>query len=223
MKRFTACAVLLAMCAAVPAAAQQPQKIIFDTDFAYPPQDDAMALFFVLNCPELQIVGITTVAGNRSRNVATADVLKVLEVTNRPEIPVFEGAASPLMHEGTEWDRKRHGGWYANEPAPEPPGGFAKKRPEHKGAVDFILQTVMENPGHVTILAIGPLTNIAMAIRTEPAFARNVKQLVIMGGAIASLPDGGGNHTPNAEFTYYVYPAAARTVPRSVIPSCSRR
>jgi inosine-uridine nucleoside N-ribohydrolase len=218
MKRICARAVLLAMCAATPAVAQQPQKIIFDTDFAYPPQDDAMALFFVLNCPELQIQGITTVAGNRSLNVATTDALKLLEVTQRGEIPVFRGAASPLMHQGTEWDTKRHGGWYANEPAPEPPGGFAKKKAESRSAVDFIVGTVMQNPGQVTILAIGPLTNIAMAMRMEPRFAGNVKQLVIMGGAIASLPDGGGNHTPNAEFNFYVDPEAAQIVLRSQIP-----
>jgi inosine-uridine nucleoside N-ribohydrolase len=176
-----------------------------------------MALFFVLNCPELEILGITTVAGNKSVNVATADVLKVLEVANRAEIPVFHGVASPLVHEGTEWDTKRHGGWYANEPAPEPPGGFAKKKAEARSAVDFLVSTVMLNPGQVTILAIGPLTNIAIAMRMEPNFARNAKQLVIMGGAIASLPDGGGNHTPNAEFNFYVDPEAARIVLRSGI------
>ena len=76
----------------------------------------------------------------------------------------------------------------------------------------------MQNPGQVTILAIGPLTNIAMAMRMEPRFAGNVKQLVIMGGAIASLPDGGGNHTPNAEFNFYVDPEAAQIVLRSGIP-----
>ena len=68
------------------AVAQPAQKIIFDTDFAFPPQDDAMALFFVLNSPELEILGITTVAGNKSLNVATADVLKVLEIANRTEL-----------------------------------------------------------------------------------------------------------------------------------------
>jgi inosine-uridine nucleoside N-ribohydrolase len=218
MKQLCARAVLLAMCSASPAVAQQPQKIIFDTDFAYPPQDDAMALLFVLNCPELQILGITTVAGNRSLNVATTDALKVLEVTQRAEIPVFQGAASPLMHHGTEWDTKRHGGWYANEPAPEPPGGFAKKKAESRSAVDFLVATVMEHPGQVTILAIGPLTNVAMAMRMEPRFAANVKQLVIMGGAIGSVPDGAGNHTPNAEFNFYVDPEAARIVLRSGIP-----
>jgi inosine-uridine nucleoside N-ribohydrolase len=199
--------------------AQPAQKIIFDTDFAFPPQDDAMALFFVLNSPELDILGITTVAGNRSVNIATADVLKVLEVTNRTEIPVHQGAAAPLLHQGSEWDTKRHGGWYANEPARQPPGGFAtSKKLESHGAVDYLVQTVMKNPGQVTILAIGPLTNIAMAMRMEPRFAGNVKQLVIMGGAIASLPDGGGNHTPNAEFNFYVDPEAAQIVLRSGIP-----
>ena len=121
-------AVLLVLCATAPAVAQPAQKIIFDTDFAFPPQDDAMALFFVLNSPELDVLGITTVAGNRSMNVATADALKVLEVTGRTEIPVFKGAAGPWLHQGTEWDTKRHGGWYANDPAPAPPGGFATKK-----------------------------------------------------------------------------------------------
>src|SRR4029453_13006886 len=123
--------------------------------------------------PELEILGITTVAGNRSRNVATADALKVLEATNRSEIPVFEGAASPLLHQGTEWDLKRHGGWYANEPAPAPPGGFAKKKAETRSAVDFLVSTVMQNSGQVTILALGPLTNIAISIGLEPNFARS--------------------------------------------------
>jgi inosine-uridine nucleoside N-ribohydrolase len=217
MKHLSVLTMIVAMAAAAPAAAQQ--KIIFDTDFAFPPQDDAMALFFVLNSPELEILGITTVAGNRSVNVATADVLKVLEVTNRAEIPVYQGAAAPLLHKGTEWDTKRHGGWYANEPARQPPGGFAaKKKLESQGAIDYLVQTVMKNPGQVTILAIGPLTNIAMAMRMEARFAGSVKQLVIMGGAIASLPDGGGNHTPNAEFNFYVDPEAAQIVLRSGIP-----
>ena len=218
MKRILAGTVLLAMFVAAPARAQQAHKIIFDTDFAYIPQDDAMALLFVLNCPELQILGITTVAGNKSLNVAVADSLKVLELTGRSEIPVFRGAAGPLMHEGTEWDRKRHGGWYANDPAPAPPGGFAAKKAESTSAVDFLVNTVIQNPGQVTILAIGPLTNIAMAMRMEATFASKVKQLVIMGGAIASLPDGGGNHTPNAEFNFYVDPEAAQIVLRSGIP-----
>jgi inosine-uridine nucleoside N-ribohydrolase len=219
MRLFSALTIVVALAAAAPVAAQAPQKIIFDTDFAFPPQDDAMTLFFVLNSPEVEILGITTVAGNQSVNVASADVLKILEVTSRTEIPVYQGAAAPLLHKGTEWDTKRHGGWYANEPARQPPGGFAtRKKLETQGAVDYLVQTVMKNPGQLTILALGPLTNIAMAMRMEPRFAGNVKQLVIMGGAIASLPDGGGNHTPNAEFNFYVDPEAAQIVLRSGIP-----
>lgn len=213
-------ALLLALAAAAgPAAAQPAQKVIVDTDFAFPPQDDAMALFFVLNSPELDLLGITTVAGNRSVNIATADLLKVLEVTGRSEIPVYQGAAAPWLHQGTAWDTKRHGGWFANEPARQPPGGFATaKRVEPRSAIEFLIETVTKHSGQVTILAIGPLTNIATAMRMEPRFARSVKQLVIMGGALASLPDGGGNHTPNAEFNFYVDPEAAQVVLRSGIP-----
>ena len=220
MTMFRALALLLAVAvAAGPAAAQPVQKIIVDTDFAFPPQDDAMALFFVLNSPELDLIGITTVAGNRSVNIATADLLRVLEVTGRTEIPVYQGAAAPWLHQGTAWDTKRHGGWFTNEPARQPPGGFATtKKVEPRSAIEFLVETVMTHSGQVTILAIGPLTNIATAMRMEPRFARSVKQLVIMGGALASLPDGGGNQTPNAEFNFYVDPEAAQVVLRSGIP-----
>jgi inosine-uridine nucleoside N-ribohydrolase len=166
----------------------------------------------------LHSLGISAVAAKKSLIVAVPDALKVLEIPGRTEIPVYAGAAAPLMHQGTEWDTKRHGGWYANEPAPAPPGGFAKKKAESMGAIDFIVKTVNDNPGQVTILAIGPLTNIAMAMRMDATFASKVKQLVIMGGAIASVADGGGNHTPNAEFNFYVDPEAAQIVLRSGIP-----
>jgi inosine-uridine nucleoside N-ribohydrolase len=215
MQWHLACTGLLAILAAGPALAQ-PQRIVFDTDFAFPPQDDAMALLFVLNCPEVEILGITTVAGNRSLNVANADLLKLLELTGHTDIPVYAGAAAPLVNEGTAWDRARHGGWYANDPAPPPPGGFATtKALEGGSAVDFLVDVVRRHPGQVTILALGPLTNLALAMRLDRDFAPNVRRVVIMGGALASLPDGGGNHTPNAEFNFYVDPEAARLVLRS--------
>jgi len=210
--------VFAAMLFMAPLLSAQQQKIIFDTDFVMPPQDDGMALLFALNCPELQILGVTTVAGNKNVERATADALKVLEVTGHAEIPVFRGAARPLVHEKSEFAMKSYGGWWSDEPAPMPPGGFASKKAESRSAVDFMVSTVMQNPGQVTILGIGPLTNIAMAMRLEPGFAKNVKQLVIMGGAIASLPDGGGNLTPNAEFNFWVDPEAAKIVLRSGIP-----
>ena len=194
------------------------QKIIFDTDFVFPPQDDAMALIFALGCPELEILGITTVAGNKNVERATVDALKVLEIAGREDVPVFRGAGRPLVHEKDDFAVKHYGGWWSDEPAPAPPGGFAKKKAESRSAADFIVNTVLQNPGQITILAIGPLTNIATAIRMEPGLAHSVKQLIIMGGAIAALPDGAGNQTPNAEFNFWVDPEAAKVVLRSGIP-----
>lgn len=193
-------------------------KVIFDTDFAAPPQDDGLALILALNSPELEILGITTVAGNFSMERATADALRILEIAHRAEIPVYAGANMPLVHEKSEFATQTHGEWWSDAPPPLPPGGFAKKKAETQSAVDYIAQTVMAHPGEIEILAIGPLTNIAMALQTYPGLAPKIKQLVIMGGAIATLPDGGGNVTPNAEFNFWVDPEAARVVLRSGIP-----
>jgi inosine-uridine nucleoside N-ribohydrolase len=193
-------------------------KVIFDTDFVVPPQDDGFALILALNSPELEMLGVTTVAGNDSMERATSDVLRVLEIAGRTAVPVYKGANMPLMHEKTEFATTGHGRWWSDDPPPPPPGGFAKKQPERESAVDFIVRTVEANPGQVTIIAIGPLTNVAMALRMSPGLAPKVKQLVIMGGAIAFLPDGAGNQTPNAEFNFWVDPEAARIVLRSGIP-----
>ncbi|MCY6369249.1 nucleoside hydrolase [Clostridium ganghwense] len=193
-------------------------KVILDTDFAMPPQDDALATILALNSPQINLIGITTVAGNNSVEQATADLLRMLEIANREDIPVFVGANMPLVHEKTEYAQSVWGKWWSDEAPSKPPGGFAKKKAEKESAVDFIVKSVRENPGEITIIAIGPLTNIAKAIRQEPGFAQNVKQLVIMGGAIARLPDGAGNVTPNAEFNFWVDPEAAKVVLRSGIP-----
>jgi purine nucleosidase len=223
MQRLTLWALAVcAIAAAMPgtAAAQEPQKIILDTDFVVPPQDDAMALILALKSPELKILGVTTVAGNDSMERATSDALRVLEIAGRTDIPVYKGANMPMRHEKTDWSSspKVHGRWWSDEPPPPPPGGFAKTRASSGTAMDFIIRTVNANPGQVVIAAIGPLTNVAMALRYEPGLAGKIKRLVIMGGAIASLPDGAGNITPNAEFNIWVDPEAARLVFRSGVP-----
>jgi inosine-uridine nucleoside N-ribohydrolase len=192
--------------------------VIFDTDFALPPQDDGLALAFALNSPELDIVGITTVAGNFNVARATADALRMLEIAGRERIPVYGGASRPLAHVKDDFAATHYGKWWSDEPPPAPPGGFAKKTVEKEAASDFIVRSVMERPGQIEILAIGPLTNIALALKRQPAIATQVKRLVIMGGAIAALPDGAGNITPNAEFNFWVDPEAARIVLRSGIP-----
>lgn len=200
------------------ALAEDRIPIIFDTDFVMPPHDDSMALMLALQSPELEILGVTTVAGNESLERATSDVLRMLEIANQAEIPVHVGADMPLVHAKSDFAVRNYGKWYSDETPPMPPGGYAKKKAEDEAAVSFIVRTVMADPGEVTIVAIGPLTNIAQAIRAEPEFAASVKQLVIMGGAIALLPEGAGNITPNAEFNFWVDPEAAYVTLRSGIP-----
>lgn len=208
----------LSVIAGTGASAQATHRIIFDTDFALPPQDDGLALALALNSPELDIVGITTVSGNYNLPRANADVLRMLEITRHETIPVHAGAKRPLVHEKDAFTTTQHGEWWSDAPPPAPPGGFAKKALETETAADFMVRTVMANRGQIEIIALGPLTNVAMAIQREPAFASAVKRMVIMGGAVAALPDGAGNITPNAEFNFWVDPEAARIVLRSGIP-----
>ena len=202
------------------AHAQPPtHAIIFDTDFGMVPQDDSFALMLALHSPELEILGVTTVAGNFSVEQATADALRVLEIAGRSDIKVYRGANMPLVHEKSEYATTRHGEWWSDAPPPPPPGGFARSKAQAMGAVQFLIDTVNARPGQVTLMAIGPLTNVAMALRLEPGLAGKVKQIYIMGGAVAALPDGAGNMTPNAEFNFWVDPEAARIVLRSGIPT----
>jgi inosine-uridine nucleoside N-ribohydrolase len=200
------------------AASGQPHRILFDTDFILPPGDDGMALLLALQSPEVEILGITTVAGNESLERETSDLLRLLEIVGRADIPVYRGADMPLVHEKSDYAMSSYGKWWSDEPPPPPPGGFAKKKAEAESAYDFIVRTVEANPGDITIVAIGPLTNVAIALGKEPGLASRIKELVIMGGAIASLEDGGGNITPNAEFNFWVDPEAARKTLRSGVP-----
>lgn len=207
---------MLALLASLPLLFQQ--AVLFDTDFVLPPGDDGMALLYALHSPELEILAVTTVAGNESLERATSDALRVLEIAGRSDIPVYRGANMPLVHEKSDFAVEHYGKWYSDEPPPPPPGGFAKTEAQDERAADLIVRKVMERPGEIVIIALGPLTNIATAISLDPRFAASVKELVIMGGAIASLPDGGGNLTPNAEFNFWVDPEAARATLRSGIP-----
>jgi inosine-uridine nucleoside N-ribohydrolase len=125
----------------------------------------------------------------------------------------------PLLHEKSAYATTVHGRWWSDEPPSPPWGGFARKPPARESAVDFMVRTVMARPGEISVIAIGPLTNVAVAMRQEPGFAAAVKQLVIMGGAVAALPDGAGNITPNAEFNFWVDPEAAKVVLRSRVPA----
>jgi inosine-uridine nucleoside N-ribohydrolase len=208
-------AVLIATALGQPAPAH---RVIIDTDFALPPQDDGLALAFALNSPELDIVGITTVAGNYNLARANADALRMLEIAGRTDVRVYAGARRPLAHEPDEFARTHYGKWWSDDPSPAPPGGFATLALQTEPAARFIERMVTAAPGQIDILALGPLTNIATAMRENSAVANAIKRITIMGGAIASLPDGAGNITPNAEFNFWVDPEAARIVLRSGAP-----
>ena len=186
-----------------------PRKIIIDTD---PGQDDAVAILVALASPEeLDVLGLVCVAGNvpLARNVRNA--LKVVELSGRTEVPVYAGCERPLRRHLVTAEYV-HGDTGLDGPdLPEPD---IDVQPQH--GVDFIIDTIMaEEPGAVTLCALGPLTNIAIALVKQPAIAERIQQIVLMGGGYFE----GGNVTPAAEFNIYVDPDAADVVLRAGIPT----
>jgi purine nucleosidase len=183
-----------------------PTRINIDTD---PGVDDALAFLLALASPEIQLEALTTTQGNVTLDKATRNALAVLELAHAGHIPVAKGSAVPLV-QPLRASADVHGeSGLGNSKLPEPQ---VKPVPIH--AVDYLIERVLKEPGELSIFPIGPLTNIALAIRKEPAFAKAVKGLVIMGGAIRE----GGNMTPLAEFNIYVDPHAAHIVFHSGIP-----
>jgi len=180
------------------------QKIIIDTD---PGQDDAVAILLALGSPELDVLGITAVAGNVPLKLTEKNARKICELAGRPETKVFAGAIRPMVRELVTAEEV-HGKTGLNGPQlPEP---TMKLQPQY--AVDWIIDTLMaEEPGTVTLCPLGPLTNIALALVKEPKIAKRIKQIVLMGGGYFEQ----GNTTPSAEFNIYVDPHAADVVFRS--------
>ena len=181
-----------------------PRKLLIDTDTA---SDDAVALIMALRSPEVSVLAITTVAGNVAIEQATQNALYTAELCGST-VPVFVGAAAPLIRplEDAVWFHGRDGlGDHGYKPAARTAAaGFA---------VDAIVRTVASNPG-IEIITLGPLTNLALALRQWPQLAANVSRCVVMGGA----PCCEGNVTPAAEFNFWVDPEAARVVLRSQLP-----
>ncbi|MCA0453760.1 MAG: nucleoside hydrolase [Chloroflexi bacterium] len=178
-----------------------PQKIIIDTD---PGIDDSMAIFFALNSPELEVIGLTAVFGNVHVDLAVTNALRLLEIAGRTDIPVAEGAANPLAGTYTNPPTFIHGDDGQGNIHLPPPTTTAITQT----AAEFIVEQIMSAPGEITLVPIGPLTNIALALRLEPRIAQNVKQVVLMGGN-ALVP---GNATPAAEANIHDDPEAADVV-----------
>jgi len=181
-----------------------PRTFLIDTDTA---SDDAVALIMALKAAGVRVAAITTVAGNVDVHQATRNALYTSELCGA-DVPVYAGAEKPLLreYENATWFHGRDGLGDRNYPAP-------RKSPQQKHAVDAIIDTIEAN-AQLTVVTLGPLTNLALALAKRPAIAAKVGRCVVMGGA----PCCEGNVTPAAEYNVWVDPEAARIVMLSGLP-----
>ncbi|MBV7327202.1 nucleoside hydrolase [Chloroflexi bacterium TSY] len=177
------------------------KRMIIDTD---PGVDDAMAILFALRSPEVHVEALTTVFGNGGVERTTANALKVLEVGGHPNIPVVPGATKPLLHDYHGQGLMVHGRDGLGETNLPP----AASQPLQQPAASYLVDQIMASPGEITLVAVGLLTNLALAVSLEPAIAENVKEVIIMGGAV----DHRGNASPLAEANIHNDSAAAKIV-----------
>jgi pyrimidine-specific ribonucleoside hydrolase len=173
--------------------------VLVDCD---PGQDDALALLLALASPELELLGVATVAGNQTVDKTTTNALKVLELAGRDDVPVAMGADRPLVGELVV-AADAHGESGLDGPAlPEP-----QAAPVEQHAVDFLAERLLSAQSPVTLLPLGPLTNVALLLDLHPDATHRIERIVLMGGAI-----GEGNMTPSAEFNIWIDPEAASRV-----------
>ena len=182
-----------------------PFRVIIDTD---PGVDDSFALLLAMRSPELKIEAITPVAGNVPLDLTLPNALRLVEIAGRTDIPVAAGARAPLMRRLVTASYAHGENGLGGAVFPEP-----TTKPVSTPASALIRQIVRKYPGEVTLIPIGPLTNIATALNSDPELASMVRAVVMMGGSLS-----GGNITPAAEFNVYVDPEAARIVFQSGIP-----
>jgi inosine-uridine nucleoside N-ribohydrolase len=174
-------------------------KIILDCD---PGHDDAIALLLAARHPDIELMGITTVAGNQSVEKTTLNALKVCSLANIRDVPVARGVDRPLVRPA------RHAAYIHGESGldgpnlPEPDFELASVN-----AIDLLIDLLLNSDGDITLVPTGPLSNIATAMRTEPAIVPKIQAISLMGGAIAL-----GNRTPSAEFNMWADPEAAAIV-----------
>ena len=173
--------------------------VILDCD---PGHDDAIALLLALASPEIRLLGVTTVSGNQTLEKTTANAIRVLDHVGRQDVPVAAGANRPLVRERHTADEV-HGESGLDGPSLPPPS----RRSEQTHAIDWIASAVVASADPVTLIATGPLTNVALLLARHPELESELERIVLMGGAI-----GEGNTTPAAEFNIWVDPEAASRV-----------
>lgn len=211
--------------AAAPAPVAAQEYAIVDADMGVL-NDDAVALFMLLNDPSVTVLGVTIVPGNSWMEHGTAAALRQLELVGRTDIPVFMGVREPLMGNRQPWLEAEERLWGHSEylgafgrPQPEsylaldrePAVGYPTIEPAAEHAVDFIVRAIKAHPNEVTLFVLGPATNVALAIRKNPEIVPLVKSVYYMGGAI----DVPGNTTPAAEFNWWFDPESVRITLRA--------
>jgi len=184
-----------------PAAA----RVLIDTD---PGVDDAFALLLAMRSPELKIEAITAVAGNVPLELTLPNALRMVEIAGRTDIPVAPGAKAPLLRRLVTAAYAHGENGLGGAVFPEP-----TIKPVAEPAAELIRSVIRRYPKEVTLITVGPLTNVAAALNGDPELASLIKGVVMMGGSLS-----GGNITPAAEFNIYVDPEAARIVFQSGIP-----
>ena len=213
------------------------RKVIVDQDTRGPATSDLQAVALLLQDPSVDVLGLAVVSGDVWRDEGMAHALRLLEVTGRPDVPVLPGALFPLVHTRAEsllWE-KSHGaqvftgawldkpsiGFHYHEPTVVPPlrEGAPTLRAASEAAASFMVRKAREFPGEITIIALGPLTDIALAIRLDPDFPRLVKEFVFMGGSFSPPLDNYFSaeylNNPRHEFNLWWDPEAARIVLRA--------
>jgi len=217
---------LLTLCSQVGAK----EKVILDSDMVLL-YDDGVAMMMLANHPKIDLLGVTIVPGNTWVSEGTAYALRQLEILNRTDVPVAMGIRYPLRaarYETLEVEQKMFGqsskyvGCFARpEPASylhvyaEKFGSRPAIKPVNAHAVTFLIETIKAHPGQITVLPIGPCTNLAIAIQMAPEIIPLIKRVVYMGGAF----DVPGNTTPAAEFNWWFDPEAAKMTVRAPFPN----
>jgi pyrimidine-specific ribonucleoside hydrolase len=181
------------------------KPILIDCD---PGHDDMVAIMVAVASPELELVGVTTVAGNQTGAKTHLNALKTLTLIDQTGIPVARGADKPLFRDLTVAPEIHGVSGLDGADLPEP--GF---QGVEQHAVDFLIQTIMESSRPVTLVPTGPLTNVALAMLKDPRITTRLERIVLMGGAVFD-----SNITPAAEFNIYVDPEAAKVVFGSGVP-----
>ncbi len=181
------------------------RPVLLDVD---PGIDDALAILLALSSPELSVEAITVVAGNVEVDLGFRNARQILELAGRADIPVARGADAPLVGRLVT-SRHVHGeNGLGNVELPAP-----NASPFVGTATDLIVSTIRAHPGRITLIPVGPLTNIAIALKQHPDLTANIKEIVLMGGSLS-----GGNITPAAEFNIYNDPEAAEMVFHAGVP-----